>query len=200
MRRYTKFAATVCWFVVFLGVFAASLWYMPDSWRVHPRLKKPVILVAERHGSGLRAFYGGGIYVPRQFKQNVDLSVILVGDSQAGMADLPHPRLTVFGADLPRLVKAIRKANFSAECKKIVIFYGTGLYVHGCTPEEIAVSINAIKDAVREKCPDKIIEVMPYMAILDVAKEHSVGDQAHPNKEGWAILVEQHPHILSSVM
>jgi hypothetical protein len=162
-------------------IFAAILWNMPDSWRVHPHLVRPTLV-------------SGPILSLWKFVKTIGEdrpSIVLIGDSAADCANWENTD-TIFMPGHPENFKhLLRKIWRHAES-----YNGYNRAVIICasawgSDDWGEKKMSRLERVARRRFPKAEITVITPREVHAIAEIHSP-DRVHPSKVGYAILGERY--------
>ena len=159
----------------------ALLW-MPDSYRIHPRLAAPDIVFLRRQPPPQRT------------------DICFIGDCAPLI--LPWPGIKR-GAPLSgsaEIVPVIREMKVPPECRTFIVMSGTYLLASGEDISYVEADTQKIVEALKGRWPTATVHVIPQSGYNAVAREHSTKDDGwHLDDRGHEILFEQYSHLWASV-
>ena len=174
----------VAGFVSVIIMGALVFFYMPDSWRVHPKLKLPEIIVS--------------------MKQEVtDKSIAIIGGCEAIICPWPYLKIGVPVSASDNVIRRIKRSRLPAECRTIVVISGIYLTALGYSPEFVVEDNAKIVRAIQEKYPEKTVHQIPVKAQIELLKDpanwrtQQAGAQWHLNNRGYKKLHRKYRHFFN---
>ncbi len=174
MRKLLSIVACYC---LFVSLIVAALFWMPDSYRIHPRLELPTI-----------------VFLQPPVRQ-ADNNVLLIGDSFAQLAPWPvTKRFCSGGSSIAQLTKAIQRQQVNDSITEILILAGVAsLFCHDESLLNIEKDMLVLESALIQKYPNTNISKVSVTDMLQCAKEYPRNnDGLHPSPLGYEILRQRH--------
>lgn len=174
MRKLLTIVVCYC---LFISIIVATLLWMPDSYRVHPRLKLPTI-----------------VFLQPPVEQ-ADNKILIIGDSFAQLAPWPvTKRLCDGGSSIAQLTKAIRYQEVNDSITETLILAGVAsLFCHDESLPKIEKDMLVLESALIQKYPNTNISKVSVTDMLQCAKEYPRNnDGLHPSPLGYEILRRRH--------
>jgi hypothetical protein len=173
-KRVPQTAKIGVWYVPFALLILTLYWTMPSTWRVHPRLSRPV-------SKKVPVF------------ETIDTSVCLVGDCQAVYAPWPVARIVAPVSRAENVVTFVRRSNLKSDT--FVIMTATVDMSHNRPKEQIEASLRIIEATISAKWPRaRIITVSPW-DIHRLAQINGFGDGWHLTDSGYNMLLAFYPDL-----
>ncbi len=177
-----KLPAIGAWFCLFIFIMVAALFWMPDSYRIHPRLKIPDIV-----------FLRSQPLLPKP----LDMTVLLVGGCTAIGAPWPYPKITApeLKGHESKLYKRLRQNRPGGDPDTILIMYGmSSLYTRPYDREAWLAMVQPILDLAKASFPNANIIVVDIFEIRDLCQIPGLSkDPFHLNHLGYFTLKARHP-------
>lgn len=165
-------------FCLFISILVAALFWMPDSWRIHPRLKIPDIVFL--------------CFQPPQ-------KILTVGDSFAVLAPWPvAKRICCGGIRVTRITEVVQERAVDNSITDILLLAGVASwFYHDKSLSEIEGDISVLEAALTQKYPNAIIIKVSISEMLQCVKEYPRdNDKLHLSPAGYEILRQRHfPHL-----
>ncbi len=178
MRKLLPIGA---WYCLFIFIIVVALFWIPDSWRVHPTLERPTIIVLDK----------------KKVRTRYTSTTILFGDCAAYSAPYPFNRIALPAFAFKELFREqIENSNFQ-NCEVGVIMYGMSELCEGKTPDEVNTAIQRIVDVFALRYPTAIIHVISPYEIHEIAKTHPRDgvDAYHMSPTGYKILASRYDFL-----
>lgn len=171
-----KIVYIVLWFVLFNGLHGVALWHLPNRYRIHPRLGKPILIN------------------PISNETIGETPICIVGDSFAHLSPWPYRKLAYPGHTLRQLVPIIQGTDLK-NVERFVVLGGQTNLAGGHSPERIEEEMNELVSALEEKYPDSRVDWIPPLEVHELAKKDETGDGWHINNLGYEILRARYPEL-----
>jgi hypothetical protein len=172
-----RVVSAVLFFILFTGLHAAILWSLPNKYRIHPRLAKPILVN------------------PFSNKPISDSPICLVGDSFAYHAPWPYRKIAYPGNTLRQLIPLVRASKMK-NVDRFVVLGGQTNIARGHSRRRIERELRELMKALREAYPDAELYSIPPFEIHELAKDEETGDGWHVNQLGYEILRVRYPALL----
>lgn len=170
-----KVVFVVLWFVFFMGVHAVILWNLPNRFRVHPRLARPILVN------------------PISNEAVTDSPICLVGDCFVRFSPWPYRRIAHAGT-LRQMIPAVRSSRLK-NVERFVVMGGQHNFGRGHSLERIAEEMQELRAALSERYPEAEIYVIPPIELHELASQEKTGYGWHLNKLGYEVLYARHPAL-----
>ena len=176
-----KLLAIGMWFCLFISIIVAALFWIPDSYRIHPRLKVPDIVFLHSQSPS----------------KPLDMTVLLVGGCTAIGAPWPYPKITApeFKGHELELHKHLRQNRPGGDPDTILIMYGmSSLYTRPYDREAWLAMVQPLLDLAKSSFPNANIIVVDIFEIRDLCQIPGLSkDPFHLNHSGYSVLKTRHP-------
>ena len=172
-----KVVSAVLWFILFTGLNTAILWHLPNKYRIHPRLAKPILVN------------------PFSNKPISDSPICLVGDSFAYHAPWPYRKIACPGNTLRQLIPLVRTSKLQ-NVDRFVILGGQTNIAQGHSRRRIEREMKRLQKAISDTYPDSKLYFIPPFEMHELAQADDTGDGWHINQLGYEILRMRYPALL----
>ena len=171
-----KVAYIALWFVFFNGLHGTLLWNLPNKYRIHPRLAKPILVN------------------PISNETIGESPICIVGDSFAQLSPWPYRKLAYPGKTLHQIVPFVRASELK-NVQRFVVLGGQMNLMVNHSPERIDREMAELVTALKETYPEAIIDTIPPLEVRELAMRMETGDSWHINHLGYEILRTRHPGL-----
>ena len=173
-EQMKKFMGIVFWFAFFTGLHGTVIWFLPNEYRVHPRLAKPIVIS------------------PFSKQPINDSPICIVGDSMAHLAPWPYRKITEPGTYLEDNVHMVRLAP-RVHTETFVILAGQTNIARGDSPKKIERQMARLLKTIQQKYPEATVYAIPPFEVHEIALNPKYGDGWHLFQAGYDELAARHP-------
>lgn len=162
------------WFCLFIFMIVAVLFWMPDNYRIHPRLKMPDIVF---------------------LRSQPPTKILIVGDSFAQYAPWPvAKRICYGGIRITRIIEMVQYQDVDDSITDILILAGIASHFsHGESMVKIKEDMVTLEHLLIRKYPKANISKVSINDMLQCSDEYPRGEKdRHLSPAGYEVLRQRH--------